>query len=487
MFNRFYFDVDLTIYNSGNLLISYYYTWFIKCFLIFIVFLITIAHYLQVSFAWFKNVKIELDLGSKYFELNIFLLVILLSSFLLISSNDFIFIYINIEILNICFTLICYLIYERTTIEATLKYFFSSIIFSYFILLGICMIYFGLYTFNFSSIIQIILNFKEMYSAFEIYIYFPRSIPYYLYNSNKEVYPSILNYIDCVMQIKLKWVVFGLFFIIIGLLGKLGLFPGFFWVLDVYGNISILSNIVLSLIPKIIYLVLIFHLAYCFQIISTFSSSYILVILLLLSGIFTIIYAVIFTLNQWRIKRFLAGSSLVNLSFLIFLMSFLFIKIDEMLITTIFFFLTVYILNLFFFFIIYILLIQPSNVKINYYFEDLRDFVQIRTNHKIITFLLALILLSFVGVPPLIGFFTKLSLFYYLIYQNYYWLIIFMIFANIISAFYYIRSIRFVLFSNSKVFGLFSIVYNAPLYVFLFLVFLFLFSFMCFDYFLYLP
>ena len=323
-------------YNYQNLLISFYYTWFIKVFIILFVILFVYVHYLQVNFAWKLNSKIELDLGSKYFETNLFILVILLAGFFLLSSNDLICIYINIEILNICFTLICYLIYERTTIEATLKYFFTNIFFSYFILLGICFIYFEFYTFNFSQIIQILTNFNY-YLGDITYLYFQQ----YFFISDTNPNYFLLSSIDLLNTIlikKIRYLYFGLFFILLGLLGKIGLFPGFFWVLDVYGNISLLSNILLSIIPKIFYLILIFHIGYCFEIHMSNNFNLLLFLLLLFSGIFTIIYAVIFTLNQWRIKRFLAGSSLVNLSFLIFLIAYSFINFDLNLISIIFFF-----------------------------------------------------------------------------------------------------------------------------------------------------
>lgn len=127
---------------------------------------------------------------------------------------------------------------------------------------------------------------------------------------------------------------------------------------------------------------------------------------------------------------------------------------------------------------IYILLIQPSNIKMNYYFEDLRDFVSIRINHKLITFVLSLIILSLIGVPPLIGFYSKLTIFYFFTKQQNFILIFFIIIANIISGFYYLRAIRFTLFSSSKIYNLIIINYNYLFYILMITILIFLFSFL---------
>lgn len=321
------------IYNYECLLISFDFTWFIKLTLLSSVIGFTLLHYFQVSFAWYKNNKIDLDLGSKYFELNLFLLVATLASFFLISANDFIIFYVNIEILNICFTLICYLIYEKITIEATLKYFFTNIIFSYFILLGICFIYFSFFSFNFYKILDILAEFVNCKSVF----YNVTIVDIVIEKStDNNLYISMINRY---LIKKLYWLLLGLFFIFFGLLGKIGLFPGFFWVLDVYGNISVLSNVILSIFPKIIYISMICHLGYCFEIYSEYYLNEIFLIFFYLAASLTLIYATIFTLNQWRIKRFLAGSSLVNLSFIIFLVGEFLTFSGKEAISTIFFFL----------------------------------------------------------------------------------------------------------------------------------------------------
>jgi NADH-quinone oxidoreductase subunit N len=107
------------------------------------------------------------------------------------------------------------------------------------------------------------------------------------------------------------------------------------------------------------------------------------------------------------------------------------------------------------------------------YFEDLREFVQLKTNHKFLSFLLILVLLSFAGVPPLMGFFPKLLLFNFLLMNESFAFIFIIMFFSAINVFYYIRVIRFIMFSNVRVFGLFQIPYNFFFrLLFLFILFL---------------
>src|SRR5690606_3476298 len=116
-------------------------------------------------------------------------------------------------------------------------------------------------------------------------------------------------------------------------------------------------------------------------------------------------------------------SSIVNVAFIVLILAFpgsldntLDLAISYQLhVKLIFYFLFIYLVNVFFFFFFYGVMIQPSRIRVTNYFEDLREFVQVKINHKFVSFLLVLVLLSFAGVPPLMGFFPKLLLFNFLI------------------------------------------------------------------------
>lgn len=462
-FGSFYFTVYS--YNYEFVLVSFYYIWLSKLFIILCVFFFSLMHYYQIWFAWYKNGQIHLDLGTKYFELNLIILISTLSSFILLSSNDIIFFLVALEVFSLCAYVITSLTYEKIAIEATLKYFFSNILFSLLIILGLVFIYWSFFETNLIFILQILYEFQQ-----NLQLTSPRIA---LFGSTYYVFDySIL---DIVVTKKLKYLVIGLAFIILGLLAKLGLFPGHFWVLDVYGNISVLSNIFLSIIPKFIYVLLIlkWHLTFSFLFDLTFLSD-----IYVISSVLSIIYGSYITIGQWRIKKFMAGSSIVNVAFIVLILAFpgsldntLDLAISYQLhVKLIFYFLFIYLVNVFFFFFFYGVMIQPSRIRVTNYFEDLREFVQVKINHKFVSFLLVLVLLSFAGVPPLMGFFPKLLLFNFLIInKSYFFIILIMVFSSI-NVFYYIRVIRFIMFSNVRVFGLFQVPYNTLFKFFLFFI-----------------
>jgi NADH:ubiquinone oxidoreductase subunit 2 (subunit N) len=473
----FSFFFSYKYYNYEFTLISYYYIWLTKFILIIFLIFFTFLHYYQMYFAWYNNNLIDVDLGSKYFELNLILLISLLCSFIFISSNDLLVLLVSLEVFSLCSYIIAALIYEKISIEAGIKYFISSIFFSFFLILGICFIYWGFFNLNFSIINQIIVCFLNLNEYINL-----------LEPLNIDLFNLISMELNLIFFKKIKWLIIGLFFIFLSFICKLGLFPGHFWVLDVYGNISVLSNTFLSIFPKFIYLIILIKLQIQFQFLTLLTP--LLNYCFLLFGFLSIIYGSFVTINQWRIKKFMAASSIVNLGFLLLLLgSLIRISFHEIEFNTVFsimfkiffFFLIVYLITIFFFFLTYMITIQPNNIKLNYFFEDLREFVQLRHSYKLIIIVTSLIFLSFTGLPPLMGFYPKLYLINYFIINNLFITLFFILIFSAINAFYYIRVIRFLIFSNINIFGLFQI---SKITTFIYyLILIFIFSFFFFNFF----
>lgn len=88
-------------------------------------------------------------LNSKFFEIEFVALTIitLLSSFIMISANDLIPLYLGLELQFICS---CALLSLDKANGEMVKYFFSNLVFSVVLLLGIALLYAALYTTNFS-------------------------------------------------------------------------------------------------------------------------------------------------------------------------------------------------------------------------------------------------------------------------------------------------------------------------------------------------
>jgi NADH:ubiquinone oxidoreductase subunit 2 (subunit N) len=540
-------------YNFEQYLISTNLVWLTKLFLLGFVIVFSVVHFFQVRFALILNKQIDIELGSKYFEYNLIVLVLLLSAFFTLMSNDFILFLVGLEIISIGLYILTSLTYERTAVEAALKYFFPGIFFSLIIVLGISFIFWAYGSFNFfeiknlmyhldnlasTKVIKLIenkylfvnhnftifqvlfdtsdkinfdlienlnLNFESSqdYLIFYDYLmfsYFPQMFNNQIITNNNII---IFDFFKELFLQKLKWIFLGFSLIFFGLLGKLGVFPGHFWVLDVYNGTSTLSNFFLSIFPKIVYIFLLIK----FRLIFDFLFEYTPInLIFLVSGLLSIWYGLSITLNQWRVKRFLAGSSIVNLGFIITFLgldtNFFYIISDNIItnkhvdmfltfegnmflqLTIIYFNILIYFITMSIFFYFYLLLRMPKRIKETYYIEDLRELSFLKRTNFILLIVFSLIFFSLAGIPPLSGFFSKFLIFDFLYLNKYYFLLIFLLISSIFALFYYIRIVRHLFFTNADNSKVFIFEDDFIYYLFLSLSFSFFITIVCnFDFF----
>lgn len=64
--------------------------------------------------------------------------------------------------------------------------------------------------------------------------------------------------------------------------------------------------------------------------------------------------------------------------------------------------------------------------------------------------ILSINFLSLAGIPPLSGFISKFLIFVSLVEGNYLKFLLFLIFMSLVAAYYYIRTIKILVFSNNK-------------------------------------
>jgi NADH:ubiquinone oxidoreductase subunit 2 (subunit N) len=147
---------------------------------------------------------------------------------------------------------------------------------------------------------------------------------------------------------------------------------------------------------------------------------------------------------QFKIKRFLAYSSIFTIGLLLIILSQA--NIDSFFVVI--FYLLCYSITLmsFFFFLLHF---RFKFFKEIFYLYDL-SFIS-KYNIGLSIFLIVLFF-SFAGVPPLIGFFSKFYLFLFLINNYNYFLVFFILLSGVISSFYYVRIIRILLFNNLKIY-----------------------------------
>lgn len=322
----------------------------------------------------------------RLFEIQIILLFAYMS-FLFIFNTDYIIFFLAIELFSFSTILLTLFKNNLTTTNITIIYFFINAISSIFILLGL---FFSFYFFGFSFI---------------------------FFNSN-----FLLNVISYDTSY---------FFIILGLLIKLGSAPFHFWVLPLYDSIPTIITLYQSVIPKIIYIFLFYHFNFIFNNLITIS-----IILSFLFGSFIGIY-------QSKIKKLLAASSIVNLGF--FFLTFLPLANATQV--------NSFIINPFLYFFLYFInIINIFSILLFFHnLSKLKDLSPIPFIFPFLSFLLMISIFSFIGIPPFAGFFAKIFVLANLIFNLnpfYFFFILFSLFATVISAYFYLYFIIYTYNNN---------------------------------------
>jgi NADH-quinone oxidoreductase subunit N len=391
---------------------------------------------LTLSFNLFSRAIIFQKLN--FFENYTLFLISSGSLFFLINANDFIIVYLLIEIQALCFyVLVCIKRNSAFSTEASLKYFILGCFTSGFFICGCSFIYASLGTLNFTYI-----NF----------LLFASFVP-------------VLNDLS-------SFNIVGVLFIIIALFFKLAVVPFHFWMPDAYEGAPLSTTIVISVLPKIIIFYLLVKIINCFSL-----SIDILQYLYLLVGMLSIFLAAFFALRQKRLKRLFIYSSIGQVGFL--MCGLAANSLDGY--TNLFFFLYVYCLSSFLIWGIFVEL-YGSNDKINSFEKSvlkplvLSSISNYFKNNKILAICLSIAIFSLAGIPPLTGFISKILIIVSLLKSNFVVQSVFIVILSIFSVFYYLRLLKVVFFDTKKIIVInkkFQTTYNTNFNIFSFCILLF--------------
>ena len=237
----------------------------------------------------------------------------------------------------------------------------------------------------------------------------------------------------------------GVLLMAIGLLFKVSAAPFHNWAPDVYDGVPTLVTSWLAIMPKISLLVFILE----FQLI--FISSTQISLLLLISALASLIIGSVGGLLQYRIKRLLAYSTISHVGFMLFALSLNSLNGVEAFL----FYLVQYTLTSVNVFFILIALggLLPNTHSI---YSPLTFINQLKGQflpNPLLGFSLAISLLSFAGIPPLIGFFGKQMILLSALSEGYYFILFVAILCSVVSAFYYLKIIRVIHFDSGNVSG----------------------------------
>ena len=348
-----------------------------------------------------------------FFEYFSLFLLSLLSLLLLVSSYDFISIYLIIEMQALCFyTLASFKRDSAFSAEASLKYFISGSFISGLFLFGLCFVY-GLFgTLNLNDLSLLFLfPFSEEYNFFSFFT-------------------SV-----------------GIVAIIVTFFFKVGAAPFHFWTPDVYDGAPLSSTIIFSVFPKIS----LFFLFKCWiECILPFFSDVESIFVFVASC--SVVIGTFFALNQKRVKRFIIYSSIAQVSFLIAALSSLTINS---------------IISLYFFLFIYVItsILLWSQITQNYLSQKQTNFFDVNelesffvSNLKSLfkvnatwAFSFVLIFFSLAGLPPLSGFFAKAFILFSLIETEKILLSLLLVVVSAVSVYYYIKMIKICFFESTTI------------------------------------
>ena len=279
--------------------------------------------------------------------------------FIIMGVNDFLLLYILLELQNICiYFLISLKRTSETSVEAAIKYFLISSVMMSVFLYGISICYFD----------SGLMNFYD----FELFLWNPS-----------------FNFFTTI----------GLSLILISFIIKIGLPPFYFWIIEVYNGCSVYFLFYLLIFIKFFYFSLLLKLYFIFHDLFYFFNDFLINIIII-----TIFTSIIFGLYQIKFKKFFIYSSISNSSFFLFL--FISNNLDNYL--YFFYFSLIYLFNMLG---IYIGLVNLNNWSTNLIFKKITSITNFFNINLYFSIIFSSFLLSLAGLPLFSGFLYK---FYFL-------------------------------------------------------------------------
>ena len=394
-----------------------------------------LEHSISFTQSIFKNVKQHVNISNKMseqftiIEYALIVLFVICGASLLVSSGDLGSMYLCIELQSFSLYIISSL--HRNSESSTgsaLTYFLLGGLSSCFILLGIAMLYANSGLTNLDGIFSIVSD-SEKYT----------------------LYSDVYNH---------SYIFYSLSLISVGLLFKIAAAPFHWWSPDVYDGVPTLVTTFIAIMGKIAILILLLELVHYTS--SLFHSKfqfYTWTTSLSLSCFFSLIIGTVLGLSQTRIKRLLAYSTISHVGFILLA---LIVHSLESYQAYLFYIIQYIITNLNAFIIIMAMgynlyLYYTNNTEFNNLPEKNNSPIQLISQLKgyfainpILALCLVITMFSFIGLPPLVGFFGKLAVLTTALDNGKVLLVLTAVFTSVIGAVYYLSIIKTIYFEDEE-------------------------------------
>lgn len=372
------------------------------------------------NFVYYRT-KIINKMGEhlKIIEYPLILLFIISGAVLLMSTSDFVSIFLSIELQSYGLYLLS-TVYRNSELSTTggLIYFLLGGLSSCFILLGTSLLYANSGTTNLDGL--------------------------YIINS--------ISGIEGNGWYKSYYINLSLLIFSVGFLFKISAAPFHFWSPDVYDAIPTIVTTFVAIIAKISILIFLLELVY-------YTNNYFLdfnwTFGLLSSSLLSLLLGTIVGLTQFRIKRLFAYSTISHIGFILLALGISSVESTQAFV----FYLIQYSISNLNAFIILITI----GFSLYYYIHNNKEFKELLDQNNspiqlisqlrgyfyinpLLSISLAITIFSFVGVPPLIGFFAKQMVLSAALDSGYVFLSLIAILTSVIGAVYYLNIIKEIFF-----------------------------------------
>lgn len=261
---------------------------------------------------------------------------------------------------------------------------------------------------------------------------------------------DLLNYFFFFYCFDLKGYYFSFLVLFIGFVLKLGLFPFFVWKPEIYKNLT-LTTLFVYMFSYLFAFLLIF--------IFFFTTYFVVTINFWYYYIYLIVYVCLlilpfFVYSITEIRVFLAYISVIHI-FLIFLGVF---GLEDSSINISYF----YFFSYMFFTLNFFIILFSLTTNSLWYLTDLQFYSSV----PIVSTSLLVLFLNYAGLPPLFGFFTKISILFSFVVSKDYFLFIWILLINFFFIYFYLQNYRFLGFSLTTYDFYFNLINFKRLYIY---------------------
>lgn len=393
----FYASTGGTLYGLNNMVVSDPMGNWLKCFA-------TIA--VMVTLVYGRPYAGDRDMlrGGELFSLSLFAL---LGMFIMISGNNFLLIYLGLELLTLSsYALVALRRDHAQSTEAAMKYFVLGALASGFLLYGLSMMYGATGTLDVNKV------FDAIYGG----------------------------------QINAQVLTFGTVFVVAGLAFKLGVVPFHMWIPDVYQGAPTAVTLMIGGAPKLAAFAIVMRLLVEGMLPLWFDWQQMLMLL----AIASLLVGNLAAIMQTNLKRMLAFSTIAQMGFVLLGLISGVVNgninsaVDAY--SSTMFYVVTYVLTTLASFGVILLLAREGFES-----EEIADFAGLNQRSPLYAAIMGICLFSLAGIPPMVGFYAKLSVLQALIGTGqalYIGLAVYAVIMSLIGAFYYLRVVKVMYFDE---------------------------------------